>query len=189
MVVLFESISARRRGRGHKSSLSPANTDADDSAAITKSKSNRDENHKSKSLFYIYSQTTSFKSIFIAAALMLVIFPLVQESHLNLRYQSQSDGSIMQTHLTEAEAIKAAGSRKAITAAAATTTYEEKLNDTEIVDSKVEELQHPPTLKYTSELAARAVEPTVWTCGEKDRQAQAALDPIRWVPQIGRAHV
>eukprot|EP00984_Skeletonema_dohrnii_P004120 scaffold1433_cov128-Skeletonema_dohrnii-CCMP3373.AAC.4 len=32
--------------------------------------------------------------------------------------------------------------------------------------------------EYTAELAARAVEPTVWTCGERDRQKQTALDPI-----------
>lgn len=178
MVVLFESISARRRGRGHKSSL-PAYTGEDDGSSAISDR-HEHEHKKSKSLFYIYSQTTSCKSILmIAAALMLMTFPLVQKSNLNLRYESQSDGSIIQTHLREAEAIKTDGSRKATTVAApAPTTNEEKLHDAEIVDSKIEELQHPPTLKYTAELAARAVQPTVWTCGEKDRKAQAALDPI-----------
>ncbi len=41
------------------------------------------------------------------------------------------------------------------------------------------QVQPPPTrLKYTSELASRAVEPTVWTCGRNDRHNQTVLDPI-----------
>ena len=39
--------------------------------------------------------------------------------------------------------------------------------------------QHPqqPQL-YTAELAAKAVEPTVWTCGKADRQKGVVVDPI-----------
>lgn len=39
--------------------------------------------------------------------------------------------------------------------------------------------QHPqhPQL-YTAELAAKAVEPTVWTCGKADRQKEDVIDPI-----------
>ena len=44
------------------------------------------------------------------------------------------------------------------------------------VDSAVDEAVAEK--EYTAELAARAIEPTVWTCGEKDRQKQTALDPI-----------
>jgi len=40
--------------------------------------------------------------------------------------------------------------------------------------------QHHPKLLYTAEMAAKAVEPTVWTCGKKgDRQkGDDAIDPI-----------
>ena len=48
---------------------------------------------------------------------------------------------------------------------------------------------HPPTIdlpnqaqhqtpQYTAELAAKAVEPTVWTCGEGDRQKRDVIDPV-----------
>jgi len=36
--------------------------------------------------------------------------------------------------------------------------------------------QHPQL--YTAELAAKAVEPTVWTCGKADRQKGGVVDPI-----------
>ena len=46
---------------------------------------------------------------------------------------------------------------------------------------EVQEQPPPPThlkLKYTDELASRAVQPTVWTCGRNDRHNQTVLDPI-----------
>ncbi len=34
------------------------------------------------------------------------------------------------------------------------------------------------TPQYTAELAAKAVEPTVWTCGEEDREKRDVIDPV-----------
>jgi len=170
-MALFETISARRR-RGHQLSSPPAYTD--DSAALTKSsKSDEHEHHKSNSSL-IYSQTASYKCILmIGAALMLFTFPLAQKnfrSQFYLRPQSQHDSSGIQTQLTEAittEAIMTAGESDVA---------DEDKGVAYNVDSAADEAVAEK--EYTAELAARAVEPTVWTCGEKDRQKQTALDPI-----------
>eukprot|EP00985_Skeletonema_marinoi_P015494 scaffold8021_cov79-Skeletonema_marinoi.AAC.8 len=171
-MALFETISARRR-RGHKTSP-PAYADDRDSAALTKSSnSDEHEHHKSKSPF-IYSLTASYKSILmIGAALMLFTFPLAQKnfrSQFYLRPQSQHDSSDIQTQLTEAittEAIMTAGESDVA---------DEDKGVAYNVDSAADEAV--AVKEYTAELADRAVEPTVWTCGEKDRQKQTALDPI-----------
>ncbi|KAK1744638.1 hypothetical protein QTG54_005171 [Skeletonema marinoi] len=168
-MALFETISARRR-RGHKSSP-PAYADDCNSAALTKSSnSDEHEHHKSKSPF-IYSLTASYKSILmIGAALMLFTFPLAQknfrsQSQFYLRPQSQNESSDIQTQLTEA-----------IMTAGESDVADEEKGVAYNVDSAVDEAVAEK--EYTAELAARAVEPTVWTCGEKDRQKQTALDPI-----------
>ena len=145
----FDTIPAQRRGGGHKLFPPPPPVYIDeDSAAITKS--NKQVHHKSKSLFY--SQTASSKSVLmmIGAALILLTFSSGSKN-LQRRFRSSSTNSFV-----------GAASLAADTP--------------ENMDFKV---QHPPTrLSYTVELASRAVEPTVWTCGKNDRYNQTALDPI-----------
>ena len=136
---------------------SPAYTDEDkDSATITKSR--KQAYHKSKPLFY--SQTVTCKVLMIGAALMLLAFPLVRKNYsahyFDLRNQTvASEPSV---------AVEAKGG-----ASLAADTSEN-------VDLKVQ--PSPTRLNYTAELASMAVEPTVWTCGKKDRHNQTALDPI-----------
>eukprot|EP00984_Skeletonema_dohrnii_P004126 scaffold1433_cov128-Skeletonema_dohrnii-CCMP3373.AAC.10 len=168
-MALFKTISARARRRRYQLSSPPAYKDDSGSAAPTNiNNSDEHEQHKSKSPL-MYSLTASCKSILmIGAALMLFTFPLAQKnfrSQFYLRPQSQHDSSGIQTQLTEA--ISTAGESDAA---------KEDKGVANNVDSAVDEAA--AVKEYTAELAARAVEPTVWTCGEKDRQKQTALDPI-----------
>ena len=108
----------------------------------------------------------------IGAALMLMPFPWAQKnfrSQFYLRPQSQNDSSDIQTQLSEA--IMTVGS-----SAGESDVEDEEKWVAYNVDLAADEAV--AVKEYTSELAARAVEPTVWTCGEKDRQKQTALDPI-----------
>lgn len=104
---------------------------------------------------------------------MLLTFPLVQKNfsahvnHLPYHQAVASEPAIA----AEAEEIGATS-----LAAAADTTADN------VHDVKEVQVQPPPPthlkLKYTNELASRAVQPTVWTCGRNDRHNQAVLDPI-----------
>lgn len=199
-MVLFQTISSRRR----RYTLSSRHAYTDDSAAaaaaITKSIDNDEDKHHVPK-FRIYRQTTSCKSILmIGAALALMTFLLLQMLHANFRpfyyLRQQNDSSGIQIQLTET--ILEAGSLDANMAAATTNEGEEAsgvaetkkvmdepvasenilaIEEKEVTDTVAAGIEEaPPNLKYTAELAARAVEPTVWTCGEKGRQK--TLDPV-----------
>ena len=102
---------------------------------------------------------------------MLLTFPLVQKNFSahyfnHLRYH--------QAVASEPTIAADAGERGATSLATAADTSDNAHGFKEV------QVQPPPPtrLKYTTELASRAVEPTVWTCGKNDRHDQTVLDPI-----------
>ena len=170
-----DTISAGRR-KGHKLSSPPSpifTTATDEDSAAIKNKK-MSVYHKSRSLFFLYGQTASAscKSVLmIGLALMLLTFPLVQKNNFSAHFN----------HLrypTQQPAIAAEAEERGATSLAAAA------DTTDNVHRGFKEVQvqpPPPThlkMKYTTELASRAVEPTVWTCGRNDRHNQAVLDPI-----------
>ena len=191
--MVLSKLLPRRRGQYTSSSLT---VHREDSAALASTRSSKHKEQKyNSSQFLITVQSTYGKSIFlIGAVLMLLTFPLVDKKKLlHLRHQTSFDQTKRKSNEKAylRDAILADGSLDTHNVSNTKVVTDEQLVSEHITvdeekaiennfdlaaDVEEDKLQLSSNVRYTHDLAAQAVEPTTWVCGEMDRRS--ILDPV-----------
>lgn len=144
------------RWRGKNTPLSLTVHREGDSATVASTNSiDHNEKKYNRSKFLILAQSSYGKSmLLIGAMLMLITFPFQHPRHQISFDQAVilSNASLDTHNATNSKAVA----------------DEQLISEYVAIDEE--------KAKYTSELAAQAVEPTTWVCGEMDMHK--ALDPI-----------
>ena len=143
------------RWRGKNTPLSLTVHREDDSAAVASTNSiDHNEKKYNRSQFLVLAQSSYGKSmLLIGSVLMLITFPLQHPRHdFSLDQATILSNASLVTH---------------------DVTNTKTMADEQLVS---EQVAIGEKAKYTFELAAQAVEPTTWVCGEMDMHK--ALDPI-----------
>lgn len=143
------------RWRGKNTPLSLTVHREDDSAAVASTNSiDHNEKKYNRSQFLVLAQSSYGKSmLLIGSVLMLITFPLQHPRH---------DFSLDQATILSNESLVTHD-----------VTNTKTMADEQLVS---EQVAIGEKAKYTFELAAQAVEPTTWVCGEMDMHK--AFDPI-----------